>query len=72
MVHLLYGGAGQRLWVLESARPDPTQGAWVAKGRLYPQADDYWAIDGTAFEQGGQHYLLWSGRRAHDSIQRIL
>ena len=62
---------GQRLWVLENASPDPTQGTWTEKGRLYTQADDYWAIDGTVFEQGGQHYLLWSGQRAHDTTQRI-
>ncbi|MGI4835975.1 MAG: glycoside hydrolase family 43 protein [Janthinobacterium lividum] len=62
---------GQRLWVLENASPDPTQGTWTEKGRLYTQADDYWAIDGTVFEQGGKRYLLWSGQRANDNTQRI-
>ena len=62
---------GQRLWVLENASPDPTQGTWTEKGRLYTQADDYWAIDGTVFEQGGKRYLLWSGQRAGDNTQRL-
>jgi GH43 family beta-xylosidase len=62
---------GQRLWVLENASPDPTQGTWTEKGRLYTQADDYWAIDGTVFEQGGKRYLLWSGQRVNDNTQRL-
>lgn len=62
---------GQRLWVLENAGPDPTQGTWTEKGRLYTQADDYWAIDGTVFEQGGKRYLLWSGQRPNDTTQRL-
>jgi GH43 family beta-xylosidase len=62
---------GQRLWVLENASPDPTQGTWTEKGRLYTQADDYWAIDGTVFEQGGKRYLLWSGQRLNDNTQRL-
>jgi GH43 family beta-xylosidase len=62
---------GQRLWVLENASPDPTQGTWTEKGRLYTQAEDYWAIDGTVFEQGGKRYLLWSGQRLNDNTQRI-
>jgi GH43 family beta-xylosidase len=62
---------GQRLWVLENASPDPTKGSWTEKGRLYTQADDYWAIDGTVFEQGGKRYLLWSGQRLNDNTQRI-
>jgi GH43 family beta-xylosidase len=62
---------GQRLWVLENANPDPTQGTWTEKGRIYTQADDYWAIDGTVFEQGGKRYLLWSGQRLNDNTQRL-
>jgi GH43 family beta-xylosidase len=62
---------GQRLWVLENASPDPTQGTWTEKGRIYTQADDYWAIDGTVFEQGGKRYLLWSGQRLNDNTQRL-
>ena len=63
---------GQRLWVLENASPDPTQGTWTEKGRIYSPITDFWAIDGTVFEQGGQRYLLWSGHRDNsENIQRI-
>lgn len=63
---------GQRLWVLENASPDPTQGTWIEKGRLYNPSADFWAIDGTVFEQGGKRYLLWSGHLDNvEETQRI-
>ena len=64
--------AGQRMWVLENASPDPTQGTWFEKGCIFSAAADFWAIDGTVFEQGGTRYLLWSGHRDNaDDTQRI-
>jgi GH43 family beta-xylosidase len=49
-----------RLYVLENAAADPTQGTWTFKGKLEtPQ--DKWAIDGSVFEHKGQLYLTWSG-----------
>jgi GH43 family beta-xylosidase len=49
-----------RLYVLENASADPTQGTWTFKGKLEtPQ--DKWAIDGSVFEHKGQLYLAWSG-----------
>ena len=49
-----------RLYVLENASKDPTQGTWTMKGQLKtPQ--DKWAIDGSVFEHKGQLYLTWSG-----------
>jgi GH43 family beta-xylosidase len=62
----------QKLWVLENASADPTRGAWTEKGRLYNPTEDFWAIDGTVFEQGGKRYLLWSGHRNDaEETQRI-
>ncbi|RYY09639.1 MAG: glycosyl hydrolase family 43 [Cytophagaceae bacterium] len=52
--------ATHRLWVLENSSPDPTQGAWVDKGKLN-DVTDRWAIDGSVFENKGQLYVVWSG-----------
>lgn len=49
-----------RLWVLENASPDPTQGTWELKGKLADRTDK-WAIDGSVFEHRGKLYLVWSG-----------
>lgn len=54
--------ASQRTFVLENSSADPTTGTWVDKGRVYDAAADYWAIDGTVFENNGTLYFLWSGR----------
>ena len=63
---------GQRLWVLENASADPTQGTWTEKGRIYSPTADFWAIDGTVFEQGGKRYMLWSGNSSStNDTQRI-
>ncbi|MGI4760392.1 MAG: glycoside hydrolase family 43 protein [Janthinobacterium lividum] len=63
---------GQRLWVLENASADPTQGTWAEKGRIYNPTEDKWAIDGTVFEQGGKRYMLWSGHSTDtNDTQRI-
>ena len=62
---------GQRLWVLENASADPTQGTWTEKGQLAVPGQDLWAIDGTVLEQGGRRYLLWSGQEANSDQQNI-
>jgi GH43 family beta-xylosidase len=62
---------GQRLWVLENASPDPTQGTWTEKGKLAVPGQDLWAIDGTILEQNGKRYLLWSGQEPGSDQQNI-
>jgi len=52
----------QRTWVLENSSTDPTLGTWVDKGRLFAANADFWAIDGTIYEQNGNRYFLWCGR----------
>lgn len=54
------GANNQRMWVLECRDADPFGGHWTLKDRLRTP-DDRWAIDGTAFEHGGQLYFVWSG-----------
>ncbi len=49
-----------RNWVLENASPDPLSGEWVFKGQLTDKSNK-WAIDPSAFEEGGKLYALWSG-----------
>ena len=44
--------ASQRLFVLENAHADPTQGTWIDRGRLRSPDPDAWAIDGTVLEHG--------------------
>ena len=52
--------AGHRIYVVENASDDPTQGTWTLKGKV-SDASDKWAIDATQFELKGEHYLVWSG-----------
>ena len=62
----------QRLFVLENASPDPTQGTWVDKGQIKDAAADFWAIDANVFNYNGSNYLLWSGHQTvADLTQRI-
>lgn len=50
-----------RMFVLENTSSDPMQGTWEFKGELKEPADE-WAIDGTILENGGQLYMIWSGK----------
>lgn len=52
----------QRIWVLENNHPDPLQGSWIDKGRIYNVDSDFWAIDATILQYNGDAYLIWSGR----------
>jgi GH43 family beta-xylosidase len=52
--------AGHRIYVVENDNDDPTEGAWMLKGKV-SDATDKWAIDATLFEANSQHYLVWSG-----------
>lgn len=58
--------ASQRIHVLENDSADPTQGAWIDRGRLASPDPDAWAIDGTVMEHGGERYFIWSGRASAD------
>ena len=62
---------GHRIYAVENASDDPTQGTWTLKGKV-ADASDRWAIDATVFERGGQHYMVWSGWAGdHDGEQDI-
>ena len=53
-----------RIYVVENASEDPTEGAWTFKGKV-ADATDRWAIDATILEPspatGGKMYMVWSG-----------
>ena len=53
-----------RIYVVENASDDPTEGSWTFKGKV-ADATDKWAIDATVLEPsqatGGKMYLVWSG-----------
>lgn len=51
-----------RMWVLENANADPTQGTWTDKGKLVTNPADLWSIDATIFERDTALYVIWSGR----------
>ncbi len=62
----------QRLFVLENSSPDPMTGTWVDKGKIADPGADFFAIDGTVFENNGTRYLIWSGNpSASDNIQYL-
>ena len=62
---------GQRSWVLENTNADPTTGTWTDKGRIAVPSQDFWSIDMTVFEVGGQRYALWSGQEPNSDQQNI-
>jgi len=49
-----------RMYVLENASPDPTEGEWKLIGKISDKTDK-WAIDGTVFKHKNEWYMLWSG-----------
>lgn len=49
-----------RMYVVENASPDPTQGTWEFKGKVTDKTDK-WAIDGSVFELAEKLYFIWSG-----------
>jgi len=64
----IYFGAGRadapfdiRIYVLENASADPTQGEWVEKGQLATKWESF-ALDATSFEHRGKRYLVWAQR----------
>lgn len=50
-----------RMYVLENASPDPTQGAWVEKGEIKTRWDSF-SLDATTFTHRGKRYLVWAQR----------
>ncbi|MBQ6569287.1 MAG: RICIN domain-containing protein [Clostridia bacterium] len=65
--------ANHRMFVLEggSNPNDPLDGSYSFKSRIN-EASDRWAIDGTAFEYGGEKYFVWSGWEAtNGNIQNL-
>jgi GH43 family beta-xylosidase len=53
-----------RIWVLENDSPDPMSSGWQMKGQLADRTNA-WAIDPTVFEDGGNLYVVWSGRKGN-------
>ena len=52
--------ATHRMYVLESDTDDP-QGSYTFQGKLADPEEDFWAIDGTVLQYGGEMYFIWSG-----------
>ncbi|AMP98936.1 Putative hydrolase [Pedobacter cryoconitis] len=50
-----------RMFVLENDSADLTLGTWAFKGRIFDQANDQWAIDGSIVTIGDKNYFIWSG-----------
>jgi len=58
----------QRIWVLENSNEDPTTGTWTDKGKIFSNAADFWAIDGTLMQHNGNNYFVWCGRPDRSNV----
>jgi GH43 family beta-xylosidase len=58
-----------RLYVLENASDDPTNGTWTFKGKL-SDSSDKWAIDASVFQYNNQLYLIWSGWEGDSNVRQ--
>jgi GH43 family beta-xylosidase len=63
--------ASHRIYVVENDSDDPIEGTWTFKGKI-SDSSDKWAIDPTAFELRGQHYLVWSGWKGDNDGEQNL
>lgn len=65
------GNDSHRTYVLQggSNPNDPTDGAYVLKGRL-ADVNDKWSIDATAFEYNGKLYSVWSGWEGDTNVSQ--
>jgi GH43 family beta-xylosidase len=61
-----------RMFVLENTNPDPFQGAFVDKGKIFDKENDKWAIDGTVLSVNREMYFIWSGWESDNNIQQNL
>lgn len=60
-----------RMYVIENASKDPTEGEWNFKGQI-KDSSNKWAIDGNVFEHKGIMYMIWSGWEGdHNGQQNI-
>jgi GH43 family beta-xylosidase len=50
-----------RLYALENASADPTQGSWTEKGKIATNFESF-TLDATTFEHDGQRYMVWAQR----------
>ncbi len=53
--------ANHRMFVLENENPDPFQGEFVLRGKVFDPQADRWAIDATLLNLKGRLYFVWSG-----------
>lgn len=62
-----------RMYVLEGGADatNPLNGKFVYKGKIASEPDN-WAIDGTAFEYGGDLYFIWSGWPGKTNVTQCL
>lgn len=60
-----------RMYVIENASADPTQGSWTFKGKV-ADATNKWAIDGSVFEYNNQLYMIWSGWEGDVNTQQLI
>ncbi len=63
--------ATHRIYVVENSNDDPTEGAWILKGKV-ADTSDKWSIDATTFELNGKHYLVWSGWKGENDGEQDL
>lgn len=64
--------ANHRMYVLENPSPDPFQGEFVFKGKIFDPESDKWAIDGTVLNLKNKLYFIWSGWEGDVNVDQRL
>ena len=61
-----------RMYALVNDNPDPFQGKFVSRGKVFDPQADRWAIDGTVFTLGERRYFVWSGWEGAANVRQNL
>jgi len=64
--------ANHRMYVLENPSPDPFQGEFTLKGKIFDPGSDRWAIDGTVLNLRDKLYFIWSGWEGDENVDQRL
>ena len=61
-----------RMFVLENQNPDPFEGQFVERGKVFDRHSDKWAIDGTLLQANKKLFFIWSGWEGDGNVAQNL